>query len=1071
MTKDPLFLSDAPRTRLRRSGVRGGLAFLVGLLIWGAAAPADAKKFTDKLMTDFQAGIDDNIQINQNIRSGLQLAPYAMLGSWTTANGPVNTLYHASASVYNGKVYVSGGRGQADTYSSASTQDTTLSTIHYGNILADGSIEKWDPDKLVNLPQPTYGHASVVVNGRLYILGGRTGLSTSTTLDEVYWGKIFGHDGQIKALYQPNTWTAVAPLPRPLYRPAVFQFEGRIYVVGGQDATGAAQDRIYFAMVQPDGNIPPGSWQQNAVNLPTPLSGHSALVSNGRIYVVGGSTTGEARDVQGQVYVGTIDPVTGQVLNLQATTPLPDATYDAAAAISGGKIWVCGGSASSTARASVYYAGIDPATGLIPAAGAANLETWTRGTDLPAPVMWHCLVAFNGHLIVIGGTNNAGSQKQTFATTLIKNNQNLTAWVPTTALFLSPYGGGIRDTWTGHSAVVKRPVITSTSSSTQSTQPIVYVMGGGPNTFSAFAYGMGDPGQDPPGAYSSVYQANVDSNGSLETWAADPAKGQLPLSTILHGSTLAMNNQIYIIGGVNSANAAIWAGAASRSNPAAGNTYTAFTPPAGWYIGQAAVFFENSSASSTLGNFEETAFIPILDPSGSLSLPIYQPLIRAAVVSHNDVLYVLGGISRANCDVPNVPGFPTDPLFPNASYPVYENRIWYCRPNPGGSINAAGNPGGWVSSAVTLPQPLWDHAACVANDRLYVFGGRTIPAAADNQVGDVFYYTFNPDGSLNGPFSTESMVLNLQPYLVAEHAVVFASGRFYVIGGDRANYGLQNTVLYCTPDPATGNIPPAGQPGEWWLTSTLLERPVAGHQCVTANGFIYLLGGRYGGVPHSSSAYMTNITDIAYQDYQTYAPRGNFERFIDLDRDLFVDDLEWQGPANGQVVLMKARYALEKGQWSDWTPLTPATPILTRRVARYVHYKLDLQSNQYIPPTAQTPLVNEVSLNYAASKAVEDDSLMVNHNRFDPQVEPLLISYKTRSRDTANVILRVYNLEGELIRRADIDIPGGTPLPATGVWSWDGTNENGELVANGVYLIQYNSGDTHKVRKVVLFKH
>ncbi len=1070
MTKEPLFLRDAPSTRPCRSGVRSGLALLVGLLILGAA-PAEAKKFTDKLMTDFQAGIDDNIQINQNIQSGLQLAPYAMLGSWTSANGPVNTLYHAAASVYNGKVYVSGGRGQADSYSSGSTNDTTLSTIHYGNILSDGSIEKWDPDKLVNLPQPTYGHASVVVNGRLYILGGRTGLSTSTTLDEVYWGKIFGHDGQIKALYKPNTWTAVAPLPRPLYRPAVFQFEGRIYVIGGQDTTGVAQDRIYFAMVQPNGDIPQGSWQQNALNLPTPLSGHSALVSNGRVYVVGGSTTGESRDVQGQVYVGTIDPVTGQVVTLQATTPLPDPTFDAAAAISGGKIWVCGGSASSTARASVYYAGIDPATGLIPAAGTPNLETWTRGTDLPTPVMWHSLVAYNGHLIVVGGTNNAGSQKQTFTTTLIRNNQHLTSWVPTTPLFLSPYGSGIRDTWTGHSVVVKRPVITTASSSTQSTQPIVFVMGGGPNTFSAFAYGVGDVGQDPPGAYSSVYQTNVDSTGALQTWAADPTKGQLPVSSILHSSTLAMNNQIYVVGGVTSHNAAIWAGAASRSNPAAGNTYTAFVAPPGWYIGQASVFFESSSSSSTLGNFEETAHIPILDPSGSDTLPIYQPLIRTAVVSHNDILYVLGGISRANCDVPNDPlsGL-ADPLFPNGSYPVYENRIWYCRPNPGGSINSVGNPGGWVAASVTLPQPLWDLAACVANERLYVFGGRTVPAGLDNQVSDVFYYTFNPDGSLNGPFPTEPMVLNLIPYAVAEHAVVFASGRFYVIGGDRALTGLQNTVLYCSPDPGTGNIP-AGQPGGWWLTSTLLDKPVAGHQCVTANGFIYLLGGRYNGVAHSSSAYLTNITDIAYQDYQTYAPHGNFERFIDLDRDLFVDNLEWLGPTNGQIAQMKVRFALEKGQWSDWTPLTPAAPILARRVARYVHYKLDLQSTAYIPPTAQTPLVNEVSLNYAASKAVEDDSLMVNHNRFDPQIEPLLVSYKTRSGDVANVILRVYNLEGELIRRADIDIPAGTPLPATGVWSWDGTNENGELVANGVYLIQYNSGDTHKARKVVLFKH
>jgi N-acetylneuraminic acid mutarotase len=1071
---DAMFPHIAPSIRLRRSGFWSGVAVL-GLMFWGAAL-SDAKQFTDQLSTDFQAGVDDNIQINQNIQSGLQLAPYAMLGSWNDANGPVNALYLAAACVYNGKVYVSGGRGQADSSGSSGAQDTILNTIHFGNILPDGSIEKWDPEKLVPLPQPTYGHGSVVMNGRLYILGGRTAQATTSTLDAVYWGKIFGHDGQIKAQYQPNTWTAVASLPRALFRPAVFHYEGRIYVIGGQDSTGAAQSRIYFALVQPSGDIPAGSWQQNAVDLAMPLSGHSALVSNGRVYVIGGSSTGEVKDVQSQVYVGSIDPVSGQILGIQTpTTPLPDPSFDGAAALTGGKLWVCGGATSGTANAknTVYYAGIDPATGLIPTTGTPGQDTWTRGTDLPAPVMWHSMVAYNNHLIVIGGTNNVGPQKQVFTSTLIKNNQNVTSWIPTTPLFLSQYGGGIRDIWTGHSAVVKLPVATQGSSS-QAPQTSVFVLGGGPNTFNAFGTGMGDPGQDPPQAYSSVYQANVDNSGNLQTWVADPSKGQLPVASILHSSTIAMSNQIYVIGGVNSTNAAIWAGAASRSTVAfyQPNTWTAWVQPPWWYIGQPQVFFEaTSSGSSGLGNFEGTAGIPLLDPTGTALMPIYQPLIRAAAVSYNDTLYVLGGISRENSDAPNTPGPPADPTNPGGSYPICQNRIWFCKPNPGGSINSVGNPGGWKET-VPLPQPLYDLAACVANNRLYVFGGRD---ATGTPVPFVVFYTFNPDGTLNGPFNTNRMFQDpndASPYSVGEHAVVFASGHFYVLGGsaDAAGGTLQNAVLYCTPDPGTGAIPAAGNPGTWDLTTTLLAQRVAGHQAVAANGFIYLLGGRYD-LPHASSAYLINITDVAYRDYQTFAGIGNFERYIDLDRDQYLDELEWLGTPNSQTTLMKARYALEKGVWSDWTPSSAFSPIPVRRVARYIHYKLTLQSNANIPPNAQTPLVTQVSLDYAASKAVGQDSLMVNRNQFDPQVEPLVISYQTRDQDVANVILRVYNLEGEMIRRFDIDIPGGTPLPTTGVWNWDGTNENGELVANGVYLIQFNSGDTHKLRKVVLFKH
>jgi flagellar hook assembly protein FlgD len=98
------------------------------------------------------------------------------------------------------------------------------------------------------------------------------------------------------------------------------------------------------------------------------------------------------------------------------------------------------------------------------------------------------------------------------------------------------------------------------------------------------------------------------------------------------------------------------------------------------------------------------------------------------------------------------------------------------------------------------------------------------------------------------------------------------------------------------------------------------------------------------------------------------------------------------------------------------------------------------------------------------------DSFEINHNKFDPQLGPLSVSFKTRSSDVANVIIRVYNLEGVLIRRQDFNYPAGTPLPVSGYWQWDGTNNNQQYVANGVYIIQYNSGDTHKTRKVIIFK-
>jgi hypothetical protein len=311
------------------------------------------------------------------------------------------------------------------------------------------------------------------------------------------------------------------------------------------------------------------------------------------------------------------------------------------------------------------------------------------------------------------------------------------------------------------------------------------------------------------------------------------------------------------------------------------------------------------------------------------------------------------------------------------------------------------------------------------------------------------------------------MLLNL-----AEHQAVFTSGRVYILGGssDAAGGTLQNAVFTCMPSAATGQIPNTGIFGTWSFTPTTLEHPVAGHQAVTNNGYIYILGGRYNGAPHSSSSYYMGIADVAYQQTQVFSWGGTFERFIDLDKDQFVDTLDWQALANNEIATVKCRTALEAGPWSDWTPDQAIGPINVHGMIRYLHYKMTLQTAHNTPGAAASPVVNQVTLSYFASKNLDFDSFQINHNKFDPQTQTLGISFKTRNAGVSNVILRVYNLEGELIRRQDFSYPPNTPLPVSGYWQWDGTNENTEFVANGVYIIQYNSGDTHKTRKVVVFK-
>ncbi|NTV53485.1 MAG: hypothetical protein HGA76_10815, partial [Candidatus Firestonebacteria bacterium] len=281
---------------------------------------------------------------------------------------------------------------------------------------------------------------------------------------------------------------------------------------------------------------------------------------------------------------------------------------------------------------------------------------------------------------------------------------------------------------------------------------------------------------------------------------------------------------------------------------------------------------------------------------------------------------------------------------------------------------------------------------------------------------------------------------------------------------------LQNAVFYCMPNATNGQIPLTNNFGEWQFSKTALEHPVAGHQAVTNNGYIYVLGGRYNGVQHSSNAYYSGIADVAYQQTQVYAWGGTFERFVDLEKDQFVDTLDWQALPNNETLTIKCRTALDAGPWTDWSPEQALGPINIRGTIRYLHYKLTLQTAHNVVGDSATPQLNQMALTYFASKRIDNDSFVINHNKFDPQVGPLSISFKTRDSGVASVIIRIYNLEGELIRRQDFAYPPNTQLPVSGFWQWDGTNDNTEYVANGVYIVQYNSGDTHKTRRVVVFK-
>jgi N-acetylneuraminic acid mutarotase len=169
------------------------------------------------------------------------------------------------------------------------------------------------------LPTPRGGHAAVVLQGKIHVLGGN---SKSTIAD---------HD-----LFDPakNAWTALAPLPRAKGSPAAVAFGGKLYAVGGRSGF---SDFGAVDIYDPATN----SWSAGPSIGPRGTAG--AVVYCGTIYVFGGESQARRQSL-------------GDVLRLthdgawELVASMPTARNFARAIILEDAVYVVGGSPTPQAR-------------------------------------------------------------------------------------------------------------------------------------------------------------------------------------------------------------------------------------------------------------------------------------------------------------------------------------------------------------------------------------------------------------------------------------------------------------------------------------------------------------------------------------------------------------------------------------------------------------------------------------------------------------------------------------------------------------------------------------------------
>ncbi len=192
-----------------------------------------------------------------------------------------------------------------------------LTNVPTDELLAyDLAKRSWS--KLAPLPAPRGGHAAVVLDGRIHLLGGGNSVSTLADHDE----------------YDPATdkWTKRAALPRSEGSPAAVVFEGKLWAIGGRSGP-ADFGQVDLWDPQTD------KWSAGPAIEPRGTAG--AVVYQGTIWVFGGESQKNSSCLD---EVLRFDP---QARTWSVASHLPTARNYARAALLGDEVCVVGGSTSA----------------------------------------------------------------------------------------------------------------------------------------------------------------------------------------------------------------------------------------------------------------------------------------------------------------------------------------------------------------------------------------------------------------------------------------------------------------------------------------------------------------------------------------------------------------------------------------------------------------------------------------------------------------------------------------------------------------------------------------------------
>ena len=240
--------------------------------------------------------------------------PDGTLGAWTTSTYLPSTVDYSQAIVTKNRVYLLGGHANG----------SSSSAVYTAPINQDGTLGTWTIG--TSLPGAVYASQAIVTKNRVYLMGGIINDTSSST---VYTAPI-NDDGTLGA------WTTSTSLPGTVSSSQAIVTKNRVYLLSGSQSA-----NVYTAPIHPDGTL--GTWT-TSTPLPATVHGSQAVVTKNRVYLLGG--------VINDIYSSTVytAPINlDGTLGAWTTAPsLPSTVSFSQAIVTQNRVYLLGGSFSST---------------------------------------------------------------------------------------------------------------------------------------------------------------------------------------------------------------------------------------------------------------------------------------------------------------------------------------------------------------------------------------------------------------------------------------------------------------------------------------------------------------------------------------------------------------------------------------------------------------------------------------------------------------------------------------------------------------------------------------------------